>query len=107
MNGYAPGWPSFGEAASKLAAIVERLPGPDNAFRAALQRVSVHLAPATRNLTAARGELAALMLALGNDGQPFDEPETWISCACTVLLMFEQMRLSQGAAASPAASLPS
>lgn len=41
------------------------------------------------------------MLALGNNGQPFDEPETWLACACAVLLAFEQMRLSGGAAAGP------
>jgi hypothetical protein len=96
VNGYAPGWPEFGEVASKVAAIAARLPGAGNAFRDALQRVSVNLAPSTRNLTQARHDLAALMLALDNNGQPFDEPETWLTCACTVLLAFEQMRASGG-----------
>ena len=100
MTAYAPGWPEFGEVASKVAAIAARLPGDRNAFRDGLQRVSVSMAPATLNLTEARSELAALMLALGNDGKPFDEPETWLACACTALLVFEQLRLSGGSAAA-------
>lgn len=101
MNSYGEGWPEFGEVASKVAAIASRLPGKSNAFREALQRVSVDLAPSSRNLTQARRELARLMLALGNNGQPLDEPETWLACACTVLLAFEQMRISGGASLAP------
>ena len=101
MSAYALGWAEFGEVASKVAAIASRLPGEDNAFRDALQRVSTNLAPASRNLTQAHRELAALMLALGNNGQPFDEPETWLACACTVLLAFEQMRIAGGSAPAP------
>ncbi len=101
MSGYAPGWPEVGEVASKVAAIASRLPGDNNVFRDALQRVSTNLAPASRNLTQANRDLAALMHSLGNNGQPFDEPETWLACACTVLLAFEQMRLADGGARAP------
>lgn len=90
----------YSEIASKLAAVVGKLPGDSNAFREALQRVSIAFAPSTRNLTEARRELALLLYALTGRGEVVDLPETWIVCACTVLLMFEQMRLA-GSVARP------
>jgi len=33
-----------------------------------------------------------LLAALIGQRQVFDEPETWLTCACAVLLQFEQMR---------------
>ena len=86
--------PEFGLVASKLAALAPQLPGDNNPFRHGLQRLSAHLAPATRNLAAAQRELGLLLLHLTGRGQVFDQPETWISCACAVLLAHEQMRLT-------------
>ena len=78
--------------------LAAQLPGGGNAFREALQRVSIAFAPSSRNLTEARRELALLLYALTGRGEVVDVPETWIVCACTVLLMFEQMHLVGGAA---------
>lgn len=102
-----PALPEFGEVASKLAAIVARLDGPGNPFREALLRVSAHLAPASRILTAARSELGLLTAALLRDGTPFDEPESWITFACVVLVTAEQARLAGGLTAAPAGARPS
>ncbi len=65
------------------------------------------MAASSRNLTQVNRELARLMLALSNNGQPFDEPETWLACACTVLPAFEQMRSLGGTQGAAAGTLPS
>ena len=97
----------FGEIASKLAALAPSLPGDHNPFRDGLQRVSACLAPATCNIAEAQRELGRLLAVLMQRGKVIDEPETWITCACTALLAMEQMRLAGGGESKAYAARPS
>ena len=86
--------PEFAEIAAKLAGLAASLPGPDNPFRQTLQQMpDLLFGPKASLATATSGINRAVYHLIGR-GETIDIPETWIFCACMMLLALEKGRLT-------------
>jgi hypothetical protein len=88
--------PEFGEVAAKLAALADSLPGEDNPFRQTLRQIPALLHGPNASLTTATNEVTRAAYYLAGRGETIDRPETWIFCACMVLIALEKGRLIGG-----------